>query len=261
MALTVSQVARLSGVSVRALHHYDEIGLLQPSGRSASGYRLYDDADLERLQQILFFRELEFPLPEIQRILGDPAFDLRAALQMQRQMLTERTVRTNALISAVDAAIARLEKGEATMTKPEQEPKADEQSDMFTAWREFRNEEYEEEAKRRWGDTEAYKISKQRTAGYTKQDWEKLGQEAGEIYKEFAALIAAGTAPDSPAAMDAAERHRQHISQWFYPCAKGMHRGLGELYVNDPRFTANIDRFGAGMSQYMCSAFRANAER
>jgi MerR family transcriptional regulator, thiopeptide resistance regulator len=176
---------------------------------------------------------------------------------MQRQMLTERTVRTNALIAAVDAAIARLEKGEATMTKPEEEPKAD----MFTAWREFRTEDYDEEAKQRWGDTEAYKISKQRTAGYTKQDWEKLGQEAGEIYKEFAALMAAGTAPDSPAAMDAAERHRLHITQWFYPCAKGMHRGLGELYVNDPRFTANIDRFGAGMSRYMCEAFRANSER
>jgi DNA-binding transcriptional MerR regulator len=262
MAFTVSQVARLSGVSVRALHHYDEIGLLRPSGRSASGYRLYDDDDLERLQQILFFRELEFPLPEIQRILGDADFDLRAALQLQRQMLTERTVRTNALIAAVDAAIARLEKGATNVTKDDKQdqPKA-EQADMFTAWREFRNEEYEEEAKQRWGDTEAYKISKQRTAGYTKQDWEKLGQEAGEIYKAFAALMAAGTAPDSPAAMDVAERHRLHITHWFYPCAKAMHRGLGELYVNDPRFTANIDRFGAGMSAYMCEAFRANAER
>src|SRR5690349_6833670 len=137
MAFTVSQVARLSGVSVRALHHYDEIGLLRPSGRSSSGYRLYDDADLDRLQQILFFRELEFPLPEILRILGDPDFDLRAALQMQRQMLAERTVRTNALIAAVDAAIARLEKGATTVTKDE---KPESKDDMFTAWREFRSE-------------------------------------------------------------------------------------------------------------------------
>jgi DNA-binding transcriptional MerR regulator len=260
MAFTVSQVARLSGVSVRALHHYDEIGLLQPSGRSAAGYRLYDHGDLERLQQILFFRELEFPLPEIQRILGDPNFDLRGALQLQRQMLTERTVRTNTLIAAVDAALTRLEKGAATMEKPKDETTGS-KDDMFTAWREFRTAEFDEETRQRWGDTEAYKISKQRTARYTKQDWESLGKEAEGIYRDVAALMEAGTPPESEPAMDLAERHRLHITHWFYPCAKAMHQGLGELYVNDPRFTANIDRMRAGMARYLCEAIRANARR
>jgi DNA-binding transcriptional MerR regulator len=256
MAFTVSQLARLSGVSVRALHHYDEIGLLRPSGRSPAGYRLYDDADLSRLQQILFFRELEFPLPEIQRILGDPQFDLRAALQMQRQMLTERTVRTRALIATVDAALSRLDKGEAVMSDEDQS-----KQDMFTAWREFKSEDYEQEAEQRWGNTDAFKESRRRTSGYTRQDWERLGQESEQIYRAAAALMEAGTPATSPAAMDVAERHRAHIARWFYPCPPAMHQGLGELYVNDPRFTANIDRLRPGLSRYLCDAFRANAQR
>src|SRR3954452_24844647 len=117
MALTVSQVARMTGVSVRALHHYDEIGLLRPSGRSDAGYRLYGPADLERLQQVLFFRELGFPLEEIARIVTDPGFDLGTALRMQREMLGQKLVRTHALIAAVDAALARLQEGGATMDK------------------------------------------------------------------------------------------------------------------------------------------------
>jgi MerR family transcriptional regulator, thiopeptide resistance regulator len=252
---TVSQVARLSLVSVRTLHHYDEIGLLRPSARSEAGYRLYGERDLERLQQILFFRELEFSLDEVARILDDPQFDLRAALEMQRQMLTEKSVRVSALIRAVDDAIARLEKGDTMGTSDEGN------NDPFQAWREFRQEEFEEETKQRWGHTDAYKESKRRTGSYSKQDWERLGVEAGAIYETFAALMQAGSDPTSPAAMDAAEQHRQHISRWFYPCPRDMHRGLGELYVSDPRFTANIDRVRAGMSQYMKEAFRANADR
>jgi DNA-binding transcriptional MerR regulator len=262
MAFTVSQVARMSGVSVRALHHYDEIGLLRPSGRSPAGYRLYDDGDLEKLQQVLFFRALEFPLPEIQRILSDPEFDLRSALQLQRQLLAEKTVRTRALVAAVDAALARLEKGADVMSEAGDDTKAEaEKADMFTAWKDFKQEDYEEEAKQRWGDSEAYKESKQRAARYTKQDWDRLGQEAAEIYRRAAALMDAGAAATSVEAMDVAEEHRQHITRWFYACPKQMHRGLGELYVNDERFTANIDRMKSGLSAYLCEAFRANADR
>jgi MerR family transcriptional regulator, thiopeptide resistance regulator len=156
----------------------------------------------------------------------------------------------------VDDAIARLEEERDVMSS-----EGEGSNDMFQAWREWRQEEYEEETKQRWGHTEAYKESKQRTAGYTKQDWERLGAEAGAIYQRFAALMEAGSDPASSAAMDAAEAHRQHITRWFYPCPRDMHRGLGELYVQDPRFTANIDRVRAGLSQYMRDAFRANAER
>jgi MerR family transcriptional regulator, thiopeptide resistance regulator len=255
MAFTVSQVARMSLVSVRTLHHYDEIGLLRPSGRSEAGYRLYGDGDLQRLQQILFFRELELSLEEIARILDDPGFDVGSALRMQRQMLTERAVKVGALIKAVDAAIAHLEKGAGTMSNEETN------ADVFAAWRDFKQEEYEEETKQRWGDGDAYKESKKRTGRYTKEDWEALGKEAEGIYRKVMALMEAGTPATSAAAMDAAEEHRQHISRWFYPCARQMHQGLGELYVNDARFTANIDRMKAGMSRFLCDAFRANAQR
>lgn len=250
MSLTVSQLARLAGVSVRTLHHYDEIGLLRPSGRSEAGYRLYEQPDLQRLQQVLFFKELGFPLEEISRIVRDPAFDLRAALHMQRRLLTERAVRVQALIGAVDAALASLEKGTA-MTKEE----------MFEVFGDFDPGKYEDEAHERWGNTDAYKESARRTKRYTKADWERIKAEADQIYRDLAAQLEAGARPTDPAVMDVAERHRAHIDRWFYPCSREMHRGLGELYVNDPRFTATFERIGTGLAEFARDAFRANAER
>lgn len=250
MAFTVSQVARMAGVSVRALHHYDEIGLLRPSGRSEAGYRLYSRADVERLQQVMFFRALEFPLEEIARIMTDPAFDVGAALRMQRQLLAGKAVEVRGLIAAVDAAIARLEKGE-TMAQ-------DRIGELFEG---FNPKDHEEEAERRWGGTDEWKQSKERTARYTKQDWLQIKAEGAEIYNQLAALMAAGKAPGSPEAMDAAELHRRYISRWFYDCRAAVHRGLGELYVADPRFTANIDKVAPGLAAYCREAFAANAAR
>jgi DNA-binding transcriptional MerR regulator len=258
MALTVSTVARLSGVSVRALHHYDEIGLLRPSGRSEAGYRLYSEADLVRLQQIMFFRALELPLPEIARIMNDPDFDVAATLRSQREMLVARVASTHALIGAVEEAIARVEKGQA-MEENEEDKK--DKSEMFSAFKDFKHEDYEAEAEQRWGASEAFQESKRRTARYTKADWELIKKEASAIYIELGDLMDAGTAPDAPAAMDAAERHRQHITRWFYQCSYEIHVGLGALYVNDARFTANIDKVRPGLSPYLQQAFAANAAR
>jgi len=157
MALTVSQVAGIAGVSVRTLHHYDEIGLLKPSGRSAAGYRLYSDADLARLQQVLCFRALELSLDDIHRIMTDPAYDVGAALRMQRQLLSERAVKLRALLDAVETAITRLGN--------EEPMREDEMKQMFDG---FDPGQYEAEVEQRWGDTEAYKESKRRTAKYTK---------------------------------------------------------------------------------------------
>lgn len=250
MSLTVSQVARLAGVSVRTLHHYDEIGLLQPSGRSEAGYRLYEQPDLQRLQQVLFFRELGFPLEEITRIVRDPAFDLRAALLMQRRLLTERAARVQALMGAVDAALDSLEKG-TVMTKEE----------MFEVFGDFDPSKYEGEVQQRWGDTEAYKESARRTKRYTKQDWVRIKAEGEQIQRDLAAHLEAGHAPTDPAVLEVAERHREYISRWFYPCSHELHRGLGELYVNDPRFTENIDKLRPGLAAFTREVFRANAER
>jgi DNA-binding transcriptional MerR regulator len=250
MTFTVSEVARRTGVSVRTLHHYDEIGLLPPAGRSRSGYRLYGPADLERLQQILFFRELGFPLEEILRIMSDPAYDVGAALRTQRELLADRVVKVRALLDAVDAALARLEKGEAMST-----------DETTAAFEGFDHAKYEEEAERRWGDGDAYKESKRRTARYTKQDWEAIKAEAGAIYERLAALMEAGTPATAPEAMEAAEAHRRHVDRWFYPCPREQHRGLGQLYVDDARFTAFFDRIRPGLARYACDAFAANAAR
>jgi DNA-binding transcriptional MerR regulator len=250
MAIKVSEVARLAGVSVRTLHHYDEIGLVCPSDRTEAGYRLYAPADIERLQQVLFFRELDFALEEIQRILTDPEFDLGAALRLQRRLLEERAIRVKALIAAVDGAIDAQEKG-TTMT-------AEEKLGVFG---DFNPEAHAAESEQRWGETEAYKESMRRTKSYRKQDWETIREEAAGIYQDLAALMAAGVPASSAKAMDAAERHRGHITRWFYPCSLEIHRGLGEMYAADPRFTANVDKFAAGLSSYCRAVFAANADR
>jgi MerR family transcriptional regulator, thiopeptide resistance regulator len=250
MDLTVSQVARLAGVSVRTLHHYDEIGLLKPSSRSGAGYRLYGQADLELLQQVLFFRELDFPLEEITRMVQDPGFDLRAALQMQRQLLHERAVRTRALIEAVDAALQSLEKGKA-MTKEER----------FEVFGDYDPAKYEDEVRERWGDTEAYRESAKRTARYSKKDWEVIKAESGRIYTQLSSHLEGGRKATEAAVMDVAEQHRIHISKWFYPCSHQLHRGLGEMYVSDSRFTEFFERIRPGLAQFTRDAFRANADR
>ncbi len=250
MSFTVSKVAALTGVSVRTLHHYDDIGLVRPSGRSAAGYRLYSPADLERLQRVLFYRELSMPLDAIARLLDDAA-DVRAALHEQRRALVDGIERSQALVAAVDAAIARLDRGEPMTTD----------DDIESAFGEFDPAKYEDEARERWGDTPAFAESQRRTKGYTKEDWQRIRAESDAIYARLAELLGAGTPADHPDAMDASEQHRLHIDRWFYPCSREMHRGLGALYVQDSRFLTTLDRIRAGLAEYACAAFDANAAR
>ncbi|RYE79799.1 MAG: MerR family transcriptional regulator, partial [Myxococcales bacterium] len=227
MGLTVSQLARHAGVSVRTLHHYDEIGLLRPSSRGHAGYRRYEARDLVRLQQILFFKELGFPLDEVGRLLDDRGFDLRSALQLQRQLLQQRAERTTQLLGAIDRALSALAQGH-TMTPDE----------MFSVFGQDDPTRHDPEAQQRWGQTDAYQESRRRTAGYGPSDWSAMKAEAEAIVADLAALAATGAPADGEAARAIAERHRKHIARWFYPCAPAMHRALGEMYVADPRFTA-----------------------
>jgi MerR family transcriptional regulator, thiopeptide resistance regulator len=245
---TIGEVAKIARVSVRALHHYDEIGLLEPSGRTESGYRLYTERDLERLQQVLFFRELGFALEDVARILKDPHFDRRQALIAQRAMLVEKGQRLQAMVLLVDRALESLGKG--TVMNPEE---------MFEG--ELDAAVYEPEAKERWGKTEAYAESKRRTKGYTKEDWRRMGSEADVIINELAELFASGAAPEDTRARDLAEQHRLHIDRWFYPCSRAIHVSLGEMYVSDPRFTEHYDKRRPGLAQFVCEAIRANAAR
>jgi DNA-binding transcriptional MerR regulator len=246
--LTVGAIARLSGVTVRTLHHYDAIGLVVPGGRTAAGYRRYGRAEVARLQEVLFFRELGFSLVQIRQIVERPTYRRAAALERHRALLERKAGRLRAMLDAVDAAIEAEKRG-TTMTNEE----------MLEVFGDFDPSQYEEEVKQRWGDTDAYRESARRTRSYTNTDWQQIGRESAEINDAFIALMAAGTPPDAPEARAVAERHRAHISKWFYECPPEIHRGLGEMYVADPRFTRNIDKAAPGLAQYMSAAIAANA--
>jgi DNA-binding transcriptional MerR regulator len=248
--LTVGSVARLAGVTVRTLHHYDDIGLVVPAGRTESGYRTYGSGEVERLQEVLFFRELGFSLEKIREIVGRPGYSRSTALKQQREMLEARAEHLSRMIDAVDHAIAAEQIGE-TMSN----------EDMLEVFGDFDPAEYEEEAKERWGDTDAYKQSAQRTARYTKDDWKAVQAEVDGIYQGLVKLMAAGTPADDPEAMGLAEQHRLHISSRFYDCSKEMHAGLGQMYVADVRFKENIDKAGEGLAEYLSAAIAANAAR
>ncbi len=247
---TVGEVARLSGVSVRTLHHYDSVGLLSPGARSPSGYRLYREADLLRLRQVLFYRELGFGLDEIAEILADPAAGADDHLRRQHRLLRERAARTSALLRALEKEMEARKMGMA-LTPEEQ----------FEIFGTDQMDERAEEAWQRWGDTEAWQESQRRNAAYTKEDWITIKGEADASIRGFADAMRAGEPATGTVAMDLAETHRQHISRWFYDCGYGRHRGLAEMYVADPRYTAPWDEIAPGFSGYVHDAILANADR
>lgn len=246
MGRTVGEVAKLAHVSVRTLHHYDSIGLLAPSERSASGYRMYGEADLDRLQQVLFFRELGFGLDEIARVMGEPGFDHREALEMQRRMLADKTAQLRHMIEAVDAAIDGMERGVTVDDK-----------DKFEPFGEFNPAEYEAEARERWGETDAYKESARRTARYTKDDWKRIMAQQKAVTDGYIAAMEAGDAPDSPEVFAVVENHLVSISDNFYTLPGEMFGNLAEMWVADQRFTKNIDKAKPGLAQFQHDAVKA----
>jgi DNA-binding transcriptional MerR regulator len=250
MSYSVGQVSDLAGVTIRTLHHYDEIGLLSPSGRSAAGYRIYEEVDLERLRQILFYRELGFTLEEIATIVDDPRTDTIGHLRHQRGLLTQRIERLRAMVAAIDHEMEAKTMG--IRLTPEE---------RFEVFGDFDPGEYAEEAEQRWGGIEAYRQSQRRVATYTKEDWLRIKAEEEEVRANLAAAFTAGLAPDSEEAMAAAEAHRRHISRWFYECSYDVHRGLTDMYVSDERFRANYDALAPGLAQFIRNAAYANADR
>ena len=247
---TVGQVAALARVTVRTLHHYDRIGLLVPSRRAENGYRLYDYADLERLRQILLLRELGFGLDAIGQMVDAAAYDRRRALIAQRELLRGRQRRTEKIIRGVDSALAAME-GAKPMEK----------SKMFEGLEDFDHERYEDEARERWGKTDAYKESARRTRRYTRDDWARIKGEAEDVVARLAALLDEGARAASRAARQLAEEHRCHIDRWFYPCSHAMHAGLADMYVADPRFTDHFEQRGEGLAAFFREAILANAAR
>lgn len=247
---TIGQVTRLAGVSVRMLHHYDELGLLVPSARSESGYRLYSAADLKRLQQILVYRELEFGLGEIGAMLDAPECDVEEHLRRQHGLLRQRRSRIEVLLQAIEQEMEARTMG--ISLTPE------EQLEVFGT---DKLPEYEQEAAQRWGETPAWRESQRRTAAYRKEDWVEIKREADAALADFAAAMTAGQPAAGPAAMDLAEAHRRHISRWFYECGLGLHVRLAEMYLSDPRFRAGYERAAPGLAEYVHDAILANAAR
>lgn len=249
MGFTVGQVAELTGVTVRTLHHYGQIGLLEPRERTNAGYRVYTDTDLERLRHILFYRELGFPLDDIAVILDDPAADTAAHLRRQRRLLTERIERLGDMVAAVDKEMEALNMG-VHLTPEEQ----------FEIFGPNYSPDYEAEAQQRWGDTPEWAQSQQRTGSFTKQQWIEVKQATDELNGRMASALRAGEAPDGTVAMDLAEEHRRSI-ETFYDCGPQMHRCLGDMYVADERFTRTYDEVAPGLALWLRDAIHANADR
>jgi MerR family transcriptional regulator, thiopeptide resistance regulator len=245
----VGEVAALAGVTVRTLHHYDRIGLLSPSGRTASGYRQYAPADLDRLHAVLLYRELGFSLEDVAALLADDA-DPAAHLRRQHALLRERLERTQQMVEAVEKEMEARHMG-ISLTPEER----------FEVFGDFDPDQYEEEVQERWGETDAYAQSKRRTSSYTKDDWLRIKAEGEDVEARFAAALAAGVPADSEQAMDIAEEARQQISRHYYDCPPEMHASLGRMYVEDERFTAHYERRAPGLARYVSDAVQANAAR
>ena len=248
--MNVGEVAALAGVTVRTLHHYDRIGLLSPSGRTSAGYRRYSAADLDRLHQVLLYRELGFPLEEVASLLDDPSADPEEHLRRQHRLLRDRLDRTSAMVAAVEKEMEARSMG-ISLTPEER----------FELFGEHDPAQYEAEVEERWGETDAYAQSKRRTAAYTKEDWVRIKEEGAAVERRFAEALRSGVPADSPQAMDIAEEHRQQITRYFYDCPPEMHAGLGRMYVEDERFTATYERVAPGLAQYVSAAVQANAAR
>lgn len=239
-ARTIGTVAELTGVSVRTLHHYDHIGLVVPSVRTAAGYRVYTDSDVERLHLVLVYRSAGLPLEEIRVLLDDAGADVLERLERQLTLLRERSIQLQDTIKAVEELMAAHHRG-IQLT-------AEEQVEIFgsTAF----GEEYAQEAHHRWGETEQWRQSQQRTARLGKQDWIRIKAEDDALLRDLAAALHSGVAPGCAEADALAARHRAGIDR-FYDCSDDMHRCLAQMYVTDPRFTAYYDDVAPGLAQYV----------
>ena len=223
--MTVHEVSKLSGVSIRTLQYYDTIGLLHPSEYTESGYRLYDNASLERLQQILLFRELEFPLKEIRTILDAPNFDRSKALEQQIELLTMKKEHLEHLI---DFARGIKALGVKKMS--------------FEAFDTKKIDEYAKRAKEQWGKTPEYQEFEQKEKNRTKEDQQVMIDNFMQIFAEFGQMVALDPATESVQAQ--VKKLQEYISEHFYQCSKEILNSLGQMYAGGGEFTENIDKAG-----------------
>ncbi|AVP65201.1 MerR family transcriptional regulator [Clostridium botulinum] len=236
--MKINEVAKLTGVTVRTLHYYDEIGLLKPNKVTESGYRLYNEDALSKLQQILFFKELEFSLNEIKDIITNPKFDKTEALRNQKELLIKKRQRIDKLIALADSTL----KGEDTMSFKE--------FDMTEI--ENTKNKYAKEVKERWGNSDAYKESEKKCNSYSKDQWREINEEGKNLLKDFASNREKPA--DSLEVQDLVKQWQDYITIRFYNCTNEILKGLGIMYTQDERFKKNIDKNGEGTAEFISKA-------
>ena len=233
--MQIKEFAELTGVSVRTLHYYDETGLLKPAFvDKQTGYRHYDEASLLRMQEILFYRELDFPLKAIGEMLSAEDHDRQKALSDQKHLLTLKKQRLERLIEAVDSAM----KGE----------------NIMNAFDNREYDQYKDEAKQRWGETDAYKEYEKKNKGRSKDSSRAVFDGMEDVMHEFALCLLDGASPDSGAAQALVKKLQAYITENFYACTTPILSGLGQMYVADERFKNNIDKHGDGTAAFISEA-------
>ncbi|WP_414938908.1 MerR family transcriptional regulator [Amycolatopsis sp. cmx-11-51] len=251
MGYPVGKVAALSGVTVRTLHHYDEIGLLSPGGRTPAGYRSYSDADLDRLQRILFYRELGFGLEAIAKVVDDPGLDALEHLRRQRTLLRERIGELTRMAESVERVIEAKKVGGALT--PEEK---------FEVFGEFREPEgYAEEVVRRWGETPQWRTA---AVPLSKAEWIEAEKVRQDWVRRLLAVVDSGAPADGAAAMDLAEEHRLLLAAFMGDCDHAMHREVAGMYVTEPvqlGFLVREPDQRPGLGEYIRDAVHANADR
>ena len=240
----ISELAHMGSVSVRTLHHYDAIGLLKPSGHSEGGYRLYSDEDAQTLQQILFFKEIGFPLKEIKQIIEDPAFNRDEALLKHRLLLQKKAERLQQMLQTIDYTLA-INKG-------------NRQVDGHKLFGGFSMDEikeyqkkYRDEAIEKYGKHVIGQVE-ERTGRFTDEDWQKNQEGMNVIFRKIAAGMAYG--PGSEDVQKAVSEWRQFITDHYYECTPPIFRGLADVYTGDERFRKNIDRIKPGLTDFLSEA-------
>lgn len=237
MKMRIKEFAETCGISVRTLHYYDEIGLLKPSFVDKhTGYRFYDEKSLLRIQEILFFRELDFSLKSINEILSSPGYDKYKALEEQKKLLTLKKERLEKLISAIESA----KKGDFVM-------KVFDNSEF---------ENYKSEVKEKWGETDAYKEYCKKSTGYTDEKYTALADGMNDIFSEFAACMNNGKRYDSEEVQSLVKKLQNFITDNYYTCTKEILSGLGQMYVLDERFRNNIDKHAPCTAEFTCEAIK-----
>lgn len=245
MGYRIKEVSDISGISIRMMRHYDKTGLLKPEGVLSNGYRNYSSHDLDRLQKIMFLRELEFSINDMKKILDGSSDDMVKALIGQKKLLLQKRERLDKIIDLIGKSINGEE-----FTKNMDKFKAFDMKEIYE-----HKKKYAKETEKKYSGTKEYEQSMKRTSKYTKDDWERINNEAKEIYIKIAGMMYKQA--DNPKVLSAIGEWKSHISKYYYECTDEIFVGLAQMYVEDLRFTENIDKYGEGLAKFMSKAMIA----